>query len=225
MKQIHFFISLLLQIVLFSSCGKNQIECIPKEINENINHTFKLDSVSQHWFAYYGYNYIEFRSPEGQIYKTYLQKASRLEYTYLADHDSVDSYGCHHRTVYGAKGEYKYITTLKDNSGMPFEIMLEIKKNMYGQFSRYDEIKTMEAASDVISLAAVNGGSGHSDFLVKNLKSYPKVSKIFYDSTYNNVITVKGDGYYMGEMYLQENVGVIGFKFMNGNPWMIRYRW
>jgi hypothetical protein len=224
MKQIHFIISLLLQIVLFSSCGKSQIECIEKDIYENINHTFKLDSVSQHWFAYYGYNYIELRSPEGQIFKTYFSRASYLEFAYLADHDSVDYLGCHFRTVYGAKGEFKYVYTWKNTSGMPFDIMLEIRKNMHGQFTRNTDIKTMEAASDVISLSAVNGARGTCELLVKDLKKYPKSSKIFYDSTYNNVITVKGNNYDLAEMYLQENGGIIGFKFVNGNPWMISYR-
>lgn len=225
MKKLHFIISLLLLMVFLDSCDRNASECVPKEINEKIYHTFKLDSVSQHWFAYYGYNYIELRSPEGQIFKTYFLRSSQLEFNYLADHDSVDYLGCHYRTVYGASGEYKYVSTLKSTSGMPFDIMLEIRKNMHGQFSRYDDIKTMEAASDVISLSAVSGARGTCELLVKDLKTYPKGSKIFYDSTYNNVITVKGDNYDLEEMYLQENGGIIGFKFINGNPWMISYHW
>ena len=94
---------------------------------------------------------------------------------------------------------------------------------MGGPFKNTDSLKTIvDASSDKISLEISNGVEGNISLRLKDLKNYMKADKVFYDSTYSNVITVKG-GYQISEMYLQENVGVIGFKFAGSNVWMLSY--
>jgi hypothetical protein len=164
---------------------------------------------------------MKLRRPDGKIFTLNRTKYAGSQDILLYSYDSMQPNGCDIRVSYKATGANKEVHGYHTQA--PFDIRLKNYKHFGGTFNKNDSIKTMvDASSDAISLEISNGGDGRIFFYLKDLKNYVKGDKVFYDSTYRNVITVKG-GYQLAEMYLQENVGVIGFKFNSSNEWMLTY--
>jgi len=226
MKLHHSILSLILPMLFVISCVGYSEDGSPPCPTEYlppryINHSFPLDSISNHWFAYNGVSYMKLRRPDGQIFTLNRSKYAGNYDIVVYDYDSIQPNSCRIWVQYRAKGAYKEVNGY--HSQAPFEIRLYNTKIMGGPFKNTDSLKTIvDASSDKISLEISNGGEGNITLRLKDLKNYLKADKVFYDSTYSNVITVKG-GYQISEMYLQENVGVIGFKFAGSNVWMLSY--
>jgi hypothetical protein len=189
-------------------------------LNQYVNYTFELDTVSSSWFKYDGFNYLKLRRPDGRQFVLNRSKSSGYADYVLCNFDSTNAESCTVFVTKKAKGSSKYI--YGKDAAAPFGIEMSLTKNLYGQFNKFDNIETMRNASDVIRLSLIDGSDGNISLKINALSNYTKSDVVLYDSTYSNVITVKGSGN-ISEMYLQENKGIIGFKFVSSSPWLITY--
>ncbi len=210
--------------MLFCSCTASEDDspCLSEYLNISVNYTFELDTVGNPWYKYDGFNYMKLRRPDGHQFV--LNRSKGVEYIdyFLCNYDSTNAKSCRVMVAKKAKGASKFI--YGQDAAAPFGIEMSLTKNLNGQFNRYDDIQTMKDASDVISLSLMNGSNGSISLKLNELSKYVKSDVVLYDSTYTNVITVKSLGN-ISEMYVQENKGIIGFKFASSSPWLISYHY
>jgi hypothetical protein len=216
-----------LMVLFFSSCSISDDDsptpnCQTEFMDQYVNYTFELDTVGNPWFMYDGFNYLKLRRPDGRQFV--LNREKKFEYIgyHLCSFDSANAVSCRIYVTKKAKGASKYIQGR--DAAAPFGIEMSLRKNLNGQFNKFDDIKTMKNASDVIGLSIMDGSNGNISLNLNALSNYTKSDIVLYDSTYSNVITVKGSGN-ISEMYLQENKGIIGFKFATSSPWLITYHY